>query len=465
MTGLDERRLQGVPLTPNDAVVALRQDLPAAIENILRLLPKTKTIMVVLGNSPLEKFWLAEGKREFEPFTKRVDFIWTNDLPFDQILKRAAVLPPNSAILYGLMVVDAQGVPHEENQTMADLHAAADAPMFGLYDSQLGEGIVGGPLVWVAAVAKNAASVAVRILDGEPPSSITTPAEGPGGPEVRPARAYALGDQGFSPPGKQRRPIPRADRLGAVQMADQRGRHSLLCRSRLHSRAARQPPPPQRGTGEASRQRREDELGSHRGKSRTGAWDIARDEMWVAESGRAVFGLSKSEPLNFEQFVKAVHPDDRELIGRAIERALAGKEDFETEYRLATADGAPRWIATRGRVEFDAGGKAALMRGVSIDITERRRAEEAAHDLSGRLITAQEEERARLARELHDDVTQRLALLAIDAGRGERKVTAADGGEVLLNIHEGLVRLSEDVHALSYRLHPSISRTSAWSRP
>ena len=158
-------------------------------------------------------------------------------------------------------------------------------------------------------------------------------------------------------------------------------------------------------------------------------WDIARDEMWVAESGRAVFGLSKSEPLNFEQFVKAVHPDDRELIGRAIERALAGKEDFEIEYRLSTADGAPRWIATRGRVEFDAGGKATLMRGVSIDITERRRAEEAAHDLSGRLITAQEEERARLARELHDDVTQRLALLAIDAGRGERKVTAAAGGE------------------------------------
>ena len=95
------------------------------------------------------------------------------------------------------------------------------------------------------------------------------------------------------------------------------------------------------------------------------------------------------------------------------------------------------------------------MRGVSIDITERRRAEEAAHDLSGRLITAQEEERARLARELHDDVTQRLALLAIEAGRGERKVSSAAGGETLHNIHEGLVRLSEDVHALSYRLHPS----------
>ena len=185
----------------------------------------------------------------------------------------------------------------------------------------------------------------------------------------------------------------------------------------------------------------------------------------MAEGGRAIFGLSKSEPLNFEQFVKAVHPDDRESIAQAVERALAGKEHFETEYRLATADDAPRWIATRGRAEFDDKGEAVLIRGVSIDITERRRAEEAAHDLSGRLITAQEEERARLARELHDDVTQRLALLAIEAGRGERKVSSAAGAETLHNIHEGLVRLSEDVHALSYRLHPSISRISAWSKP
>src|SRR5262245_1784196 len=86
---------------------------------------------------------------------------------------------------------------------------------------------------------------------------------------------------------------------------------------------------------------------------------------------------------------------------------------------------------------------------------ERRRAEEAAHELSGRLINAQEEERSRLARELHDDVTQRLALLAIDAGREERS-SAPAGNTTMRAMREGLVRLSEDVHALSYRLHPSI---------
>src|SRR5205807_9666503 len=87
---------------------------------------------------------------------------------------------------------------------------------------------------------------------------------------------------------------------------------------------------------------------------------------------------------------------------------------------------------------------------------ERRRAEEAAHELSARLINAREEERSRLARELHDDVTQRLALLAIDAGREERNLSSPGGGTAIRTMREGLVRLSEDVHALSYQLHLSM---------
>jgi signal transduction histidine kinase len=87
---------------------------------------------------------------------------------------------------------------------------------------------------------------------------------------------------------------------------------------------------------------------------------------------------------------------------------------------------------------------------------QRRRSEVAAHELSGRLINAQEEERVRLARELHDDVTQRLASLAIDAGREERTLSGSAGGTTIRTMREGLIRLSEDVHALSYRLHPSI---------
>ena len=79
-----------------------------------------------------------------------------------------------------------------------------------------------------------------------------------------------------------------------------------------------------------------------------------------------------------------------------------------------------------------------------------------ARDFSDRLITVQEDERSRLARELHDDITQRLAALAIEAGRVQSRGSKQGVDATMREIRQGLVKLSEDVHALSYRLHPSI---------
>jgi len=89
-----------------------------------------------------------------------------------------------------------------------------------------------------------------------------------------------------------------------------------------------------------------------------------------------------------------------------------------------------------------------------------KRAEEALRELSGRLILAHEDERALLARELHDDVTQRLAMLAIEVGRAEFAATEGKQAEVMRSVGEQLVRLSEDIHALAYQLHPSVLEDS-----
>jgi signal transduction histidine kinase len=97
----------------------------------------------------------------------------------------------------------------------------------------------------------------------------------------------------------------------------------------------------------------------------------------------------------------------------------------------------------------------ALIMALLAQRARRRRAEGESIALSGRLLTVHEDERRRLARELHDDVTQRLARLAIDAARVERILAAALPTQ-RSSVHDDLVRLSDDVHALSYRLHPSI---------
>jgi signal transduction histidine kinase len=174
-TAVEQRRVRFSTLTENDAVVAVSHNLPAVIENILQVLPETKTIAVVNGNSPLEKFWYGEMQKEFAQFKDRVEFIWYNTLSFADVLKASASLPPHSAIFWELMIVDAAGVTYEGDSTLAKLHAVASAPIFSFDDSFFGRELVGGPMFSVQEGSRRAAEVAVRILNGEKPSDIKTP--------------------------------------------------------------------------------------------------------------------------------------------------------------------------------------------------------------------------------------------------------------------------------------------------
>jgi signal transduction histidine kinase len=127
------------------------------------------------------------------------------------------------------------------------------------------------------------------------------------------------------------------------------------------------------------------------------------------------------------------------------------------EYRFLAPSREQKWIQHIARVATrDVDGHTVKSYGVLRDVTERKQADEELHDLSRRLIGAHEEERALLARELHDDISQRLAVLAIDVGRAELAAGNAEQAEAMLTVREGLVRLSEDIHSLAYQLHPSI---------
>jgi PAS domain S-box-containing protein len=157
-------------------------------------------------------------------------------------------------------------------------------------------------------------------------------------------------------------------------------------------------------------------------------------------------------------WTEQLHADDRDRVLDLRRQLHEGRLDrLEVEYRFLHPTHGERWIHHAARVgRRDAGGRSLQSFGVLRDITQTRQAEEAMRNLSRRLIRAQEDERALLARELHDDVTQRLAVLAIDVGRAELAAPYGAQAELMRSVHAQLVRLSEDIHALAYQLHPSI---------
>jgi signal transduction histidine kinase len=174
-TAVEQRRVQYSTLTENDAVVAVWINYLAAIGNILQVLPDTRSVMVVVGTSPIEKFWKEAIGKEAEPLSNRIRFSWSDDLSFDELLKHGAALPARSAIFWELMIVDAAGVVHEGETPLRRLSAVANAPVFSYDESFFGHGIVGGPLLLVADTSRQTAAVAIRIVHGEKPGDIKTP--------------------------------------------------------------------------------------------------------------------------------------------------------------------------------------------------------------------------------------------------------------------------------------------------
>lgn len=171
-------------------------------------------------------------------------------------------------------------------------------------------------------------------------------------------------------------------------------------------------------------------------------------------------GRSMKEQLG-NGWAAGVHPDDLERCLRTYTNAFDARADFEIEYRLRRFDGEYRWIFDQGVPRFESNGTFCGYIGSCLDITDRRSYEASLQELSGRLITAQEEERTRIARELHDDLSQRMALLLIGLERcepGMAEISSKSRRE-LRKIAEIAKDVSVSLHSLSHLLHPATLAT------
>ena len=198
----------------------------------------------------------------------------------------------------------------------------------------------------------------------------------------------------------------------------------------------------------------------------TGSWeqDLGSGQIFNTETSRRLFfGDDRSKGARLEDYVAAIHPDDRDRVMASREQLLAGTGSSDIEFRVVWPDGGVHWIFGRATVVRDPAGRPLRTYGTNADITERKHAQEELarraqqlQTLSARLLQSQDEERRRIARELHDTTAQNLAALKMDLYRAGRSAGASD--PVVREAIDESIALTEraiaEIRTLSYLLHP-----------
>jgi PAS domain S-box-containing protein len=196
-------------------------------------------------------------------------------------------------------------------------------------------------------------------------------------------------------------------------------------------------------------------LAAQAGKMFAYEWDAATDALVRSSESIHILGIEQGIYTTGQQMLAKVHPDDRETLLAAVAALTVDKPDLNINYRMVRPDGGVIWVERTSRAHFDEQGKLEKIVGMVGDITERKRGEDALAAMSRRLIEAQEQERARIARELHDDMGQRLALLANELELLHQSIPdlRLEVKSCISEMQKNTTQIATDIQTLSHELH------------
>ncbi|PYU20816.1 MAG: hypothetical protein DMG30_19730 [Acidobacteria bacterium] len=550
----------------------------------LQLQPGTKHVVVVGGVGIYDRYLEAIAKESFRNYESHFDFNYLTDLDMPTLLDRLKHLPNHTIIYHTSIMQDAAGTRFiDATQSVPLVASAANAPVFVVDDVDLGRGTAGGYLLSFSADGKVAGEMVVRVLNGEKPQDI---------PIARSSNVYMFDWQALRRWGLKENDLPprsivlnrrltvwesyKSYIIGGISLLLL---ETLLIFGLLWQRAKRR-----KAETELAITYDRLRLTVEAGRSVGLDWDVKSGRDWRFGDLETMFGISSDTYSGHtEDFRRSIHPEDRELVWNAIDEARQRRKPYAAEFRVVRTDGAVRWITARGKFYYAHNGDPERMLGMALDVTERRRAEqavreseerfrlvanrapvmiwmsgpdklcdyfnqpwleftgrsieaelgngwaEAVHpedlemcldtymqafdrresftmqyrlrrhdgeyrwvfdtgvprfnpdgsfagyigscidvtdrklaeealaDVGRRLIEAHEEERTWIARELHDDINQRIALLAIDLEQMKHNIpeSAVLSHDRLRQVRQRLSDIGNDIQALSHRLHSS----------
>jgi PAS domain S-box-containing protein len=441
------------------AVINVGNAVGQTIALALRLNPKARQIAVIDGAPHDANSGNAlndEVQGQIDTLGLRVPVVSLRNLPLDELLLRVQAMPPDGIIFLARQYIGRRGEPIDHLNAVSEVARVAQAPLYVSTDAMIGVGALGGVVIPAEEIATALAKLALGISkDGSLPLPRTEARLLPTF-DWRELRRWGI-DERLLPPGSQvlfREPggwdqyrwyVVAAVSLTLVQ--------SVLIWGLVMQRARRR--------------RTEVALRESERHFRTMA-DTAPVLIWRAGTDKGCDFVNVPwldfRGRTFEQeegngWMDGVHPDDFATVLHTYVTAFESREPFRMEYRVRRADGEYRWVLDMGVPRYDDTGRFTGYIGSAIDITDRKQIEEQNQDLAGRLITAQEEERARIARDLHDDVSQQLAGVAILVSRLRRKVdglgSEQDIDAMVTSLEERASALVQSVRNISHELHPS----------
>lgn len=464
-----EPLIKDLSLKPNFTGILMGVNFRKSLEGALRLQPDTTRVFVVAGTSPIDQPDLASARKEFQQFEGQVELTYLTDLSLEEIERRVSVLPEHSIVFYVGLYRDSAGRSFPPVESAARIGKAANVPFYSTAEivTSAANG-VGGYLWSVEAEAVEAAQTARRILAGTKPQDIPVHLADTNRYifDSRQLKRWGINDQRV-PPGSILRfkdqsfwELYKWHIIGVIFLIVLEA--LLIVRlliSRNRRRKAEEETVRFALDAKAEHERLQEVVSNVPGivwESRMQNGSDNRTAVFVSPYVERMLGYSVEEWLSKPDFaLSTIHENDRVEFSRETAAILESGREGVVRFRWLAKDGRLLWVEAHVAPMRDETGKTVGLRGVTLDITERKRDELALQQLSGRLLMLQDEERSRVASELHDGLGQSLAIIKNRALIGLQDQTNHDRAiDQLEEIAETATAAILEVREIAYNLRP-----------
>jgi PAS domain S-box-containing protein len=447
---LSAKELEGQRIPAGATGVTTNVGLGATIDLALRLNPDAQAVAIVTA---APNFWWRVAQSELYRHRDRVKEIDIFGPPSDETLDKIAALPPHTLILFQLASLSAKESDIKANDVLAA--AARHMPTYCAWKASFILGCVGGSYIDVEKYIESTASTAARVLSGERAEDIPVVDDSNFEPEVdwRELRRWHIPESAL-PPGTvilhRERSLWERGRNYIITALVLILAQALLIAALLLQRTRKR-------KAEAVLRESEERFRLMTDTTPSLVWMCDSHGKITYRNGRLVAFTGPDPTVGFsDAWASYIHPDDLQNLLDTVSQALKDHISFSTECRLRRSDGAYRWMLTVASPRVNGDGSFAGLIASAVDVTDQKLAQQSLEKMSSRLIEAQENERSRIARELHDDICSRLALLSL--GIDEAHLASADASttEALEKIGRLCREIGSDIQGLSHQLHSSI---------